>query len=258
MVIQIKPTINAVNVHDKGTSVPPWAPNKSDKTKWYNDGVPATGPTNGFYNIENNNHYYAQYGQNTVGWAGALFLECGISISSQTTNVDNSVHVVGVITLPRVYGYRTDHFTKGVNVVMTCHVNGVQTIHRSGLTGDIFDQVHSPTTVNFDVTIPPQGTSHAPNMTFNWVYPQHEYQDTQMVFGFDLFNPNPIPPKTYIPMAIRKGGVWKSLNDNNGMIQIRKSGTWHDISKEDYPAGEQNKGHNQIRKSGKWLKQSEY
>lgn len=58
----------------------------------------------------------------------------------------------------------------------------------------------------------------------------------------------------YIPMAIRKSGNWKALNQHSGFIKRRESGSWVDYSHEDISTSEQpNQGHNRIRKSGVWL-----
>lgn len=61
----------------------------------------------------------------------------------------------------------------------------------------------------------------------------------------------------YRPMAIRKNGAWKSLDNIGGFWQIRKSGKWIDVPKTSFSDdGKPNKSANQIRKSRTWKAQS--
>lgn len=58
------------------------------------------------------------------------------------------------------------------------------------------------------------------------------------------------------PWGIRKAGVLKSLNKDNGFLKIRKSNAWNDVEKYSYDKiGKENQGTSRIRKNGKWLGQ---
>lgn len=62
---------------------------------------------------------------------------------------------------------------------------------------------------------------------------------------------------TYVPMAIRHSSVWKSLDTLPGLIKIRKSKSWSDISENDIATiGQQDKGTARIRKNSKWIQQN--
>lgn len=89
------------------------------------------------------------------------------------------------------------------------------------------------------------------NLEYRSHYPNGEVADANLLIGFKLYNPT---PPTYIPMAARKSGSWKSLNANKGHILIRKSGSWVNKSKENFNTQRhENTGHNRIRRGGKWL-----
>lgn len=61
---------------------------------------------------------------------------------------------------------------------------------------------------------------------------------------------------TYRPFAIRKNGVWKSLDNSTGYLKIRKSGTNKDIVKISFSdTRKAEKGTSRIRKNGEWIAQ---
>lgn len=61
---------------------------------------------------------------------------------------------------------------------------------------------------------------------------------------------------TYVPMAIRHSGQWRSLDTLPGHIKIRKTNSWKDISKNDISTiGQANKGTARIRKNSQWIQQ---
>lgn len=255
MPIQLRPTTQALNVHDKGTSVPPWYGDYANKAKWDTDGQPASGPTNGFYNLVTTSatkvQEFIQYGQNTIGWAGTRFIDETVTVTSQTDLSDGSIHVVGNIHIGPIAAYPTDHLTTPVNVNYTVTVNGKVVHQRSGKTGDSYLENANPQDVAFDVTVAPETESVATTMRLDWVYPNHEYPDSHFVLGVALYNPT---PPTYVPMAIRKSGSYKSLNKNNGFIRIRHSGSWVNKGEENSNTQKhENTGHNRIRRSSKFL-----
>lgn len=221
------------NMHDKGGGLPTWNGHESDPKYWYNDGVPSSGNTNGFYNLvhnsETNTHQFIQYGQDTQGWAGVIFIDDSVNISSQKLNPDGSVDVVGSMGVGSVDAFRTNHFTKGVSVILTITVQGNQVLRHQGLTGDKWSQLPNPHDFNFSVNIPPQTSSHVMTMNLKWEYPNHEYPTYQFAVGTDIYNPN---QGLYTPMMVKSlNGQWIKLNDQNKNIQIKQT-NWAIVPKE--------------------------
>lgn len=245
-------------MHNKGAVVPPWFGDYANKAKWYNDGVPATGPTNGFYNLvssANSVHEYIQYGQNTTGWAGTRFIDETVTVTRQTANADGSISVTGTINVGPIGAYPTDFILNPVNVIYTVTVNGRIVHNHSGKTGDSYLELSAPATQNFNVTVPAQSSSDVTSVKLDWVYPNHEYPDAHFVLGVELYNPT-LP--TYIPFALRDGGSWKGLNNHNGFIKIRNgaNGSWVDKGEENTATSmHANTGHNRVRngKDGTWV-----
>lgn len=245
-------------MHDKGAVVPPWFGDYSNKAKWYTDGVPASGPTNGFYNLissTNSVHEYIQYGQNTDGWAGTRFIDETVTVTSQTTNADGTISVQGTVNVGPIGAYPTDHIKTPVRVQYTVTVNGVVIHRHEGNTGDAYLELGSPATQNFNVTVPAQGASDATSVKLDWVYPDHEFPDAHFVLGVELYNPT---PPTYVPFALRDGNSWKGLNNHNGFIKVRNgaNGSWVDKGDESTATSMQpNTGHNRVRNgaNGTWL-----
>lgn len=59
------------------------------------------------------------------------------------------------------------------------------------------------------------------------------------------------------PYAIRKGGIFKSLDTNTGFFRIRKNGSWSDVPKMTFDeVGKENQGTSRIRKNGKFVGQN--
>lgn len=255
MAIQLVPSTQAYNMHSRGTSVPAWYGDYANKNKWWNDGVPANGPTNGFYSLVTTSatqvQEFIQYGQNTDGWAGTRFIDETVTVTSQTPNADGSITCVGNVHIGPVASYPTNFIKTPVQVQYTVTVNGTVVHQRTGTTGDSYLNNANPNNVGFNVTVAPQTESQATTVKLDWVYPNHEYPDAHFILGVALYNPT---PPTYIPMAIRKNGSNKSLNSNNGFIRIRKSGSFVNKSEENSNTSMQaNQGHNRIRRSGNWL-----
>ena len=61
---------------------------------------------------------------------------------------------------------------------------------------------------------------------------------------------------TFKPWAIRKSGVWKSLDNPTGRFSIRSKGQWIDKSEDSLAdVGKVSKGHNRIRKNNQFKQQ---
>lgn len=66
------------------------------------------------------------------------------------------------------------------------------------------------------------------------------------------------PPRLK-PWAVRKSGVFKTLNVPSGWFRIRQHNNWNDASyNENSDVGAVNKGHSRIRKSGSWKGQNKF
>lgn len=258
--LQLRPSIKAYNIHDKGTSVPAWFGDFANRNKWDYDGVPADGPTNGFSHTVTTSKTdvkaYLQYGQNTTGWAGARFFQQQVVITSQTQNDDGSITASGNVHIGPIAAYRTQYAAAvGYPVMFTARVNGKVVHSHNGSTIDQYLVEPSTSNVPFSVTLAPDTSSSITTLTLDWVYPEHQYPDAHFVLGTELYNPN---PPTYVPFAIRDGGKWKALNLHNGHIQVRNgvNGSWVDKSKENTTTSMQpNVGHNRVRngKDGTWV-----
>lgn len=61
---------------------------------------------------------------------------------------------------------------------------------------------------------------------------------------------------TFKPWAIRKSGIWKSLDNPTGRFSIRSKGRWFDKSEDSLAdVGKVDKGHNRIRKNNQFKQQ---
>lgn len=256
--LQLRPSIKALNIHDKGTSVPAWFGDFANINKWDYDGVPANGPTNGFSHTVTTSKTdvtaYVQYGQNTQGWAGARFFQQQVVVTTQTQNADGSITAKGNVNIGPIAAYKTATAgTTGYPVVFTAKVNGTTVHTHNGNTIDQYLVSPDVATIPFSVTLDADESSSVTTLNLDWVYPEHQYPDAHFVLGTELYNPN---PPTYIPFAIRDGGKWKALNSHEGFIQIRENGSWVDRSTESISTSMQpNAGSNRVRngENGSWL-----
>lgn len=234
MAIQLRPSTSALNVHNKGNGVAPWYGDYANKAKWWADGVPASGNTNGFYSLVTTSatvvQEYIQYGQNTDGWAGTRFIDEKVTVTGTTENADGSTQVTGNITIGPIASYPTDHLKTPVNVHYTVTVNGTVVHDRVGKTGDAYLENANPQIIPFNTTVQPQTESQVTNVRLDWVYPDHEYPDSHFVLGVSLYNTN-VP--SYYPDTVIKAGTSWTVNDNeNRMGRVIRSGTtWSNIPK---------------------------
>ncbi|WP_086350260.1 hypothetical protein [Candidatus Enterococcus clewellii] len=243
------------NVSSKsmGNAVAPWYLNYS-KSNWWYDGLDSS---NYFYSI-NSDNVYIQYGQNlgTVPWASARFFGQEVVVNNETENTDGSITANVTVTPLCFSGRRSDYAAPvGFRVIYDIRINGVRVYSFNGSTIDEFTNgAGAPQT--FVVTIPPESRATQTALEVNITYPDGEYPNSTTVTGFVLYNPN---PPAFRPMAIRKSGKWKSLNNPGGYWMIRKGGIWQEIPLMNYSqAGKDNVGTSRIRKSGRWKGQSIY
>lgn len=254
--INIRSSLKALNVHNKGNSVPAWYGDYANKNKWDYDGVPASGNTNGFYHQVQNSvsdvHFYLQYGQNTEGWAGTRFIDQQVVVETQSENADGSINAQGHVNIGPIASYKTDHFIKGVRVEYTVQVNGTTIHHHVGTTGDEYLENPSPNKVAFNTTVQPLQEDDITSVTMDWVYPDGEYPNAHFVLGGALYNPN---QPTYTPDTVYNGSSWE-INNATGRSNAYYDGSkWVTIAK--LPNNKQNQenptsGHNYYDGS-KWL-----
>ena len=94
-------------------------------------------------------------------------------------------------------------------------------------------------------------------LNINVSYPDRQYSDNSFYVGMYLYNTNKKKPKTLKPWAIRKSGIFKTLNRPSGIFQQRKSG-WQDISEQPANAvGQAVTAPHRIRQSGQWIGQGQ-
>ena len=195
---------------------------------------------------------FMEYGVNRQDFASIRVTWEHVTWTNEHLNADGSVTVDVTIDIGYFGGHPTDYAgTVKIPVINSLLFNGQTIASRSGATIDGFFINPDPKTFHVTSTIPPESLGDNMNLVYRSVYPDHTFPDADINVGFALYNPN---PPTYIPMSTRKGGSWKTLNDNNGHILIRKSGSWVNKSQENLNSQrEPNKGHNRIRRNGEWL-----
>lgn len=227
-----------------GTLEPPWFPNFV-KSTWYYDTADVI---EYFYNIENNERVFVQYGQESSRWGSARFFGEQVVIDSEVENADGSI-TADVTVTPLFFNGRIHDYSVGnVSVVYDVRVNNQTVYSYSGDTADSFTNGEgSP--LQFSVTVQPEQISHATAFQIFITYPNGEFVNNSMFVGISLRNPN---LAQYKPMATRKSNQWRDLNTQaSAKIQIRKSSVWTDKSFENNATSRQaNTGKNRIRKSG--------
>lgn len=215
--------------------------------------------SNWWYDSDENDFIYSivgnlgfiQYGTNRSDFASCRFTFEKVTWTNEQVDDENNITADVTIEVKFLGGQKTTMSQAGYPVINSLEFNGQTIASRTGNTIDSYSIQCNPQTFNVRVKVPPQQYAENMNLTYKSVYPQHQIVDATLQIGFSLYNP--LPP-TYIPMAIRKSGGWKSLNANHGFIKIRKSNTWVDKSKENLNTQRhENTGHNRIRKSSKWL-----
>lgn len=249
-ILQVKPAFSgssgysAVNMNN----IPPWHSGGIDNKNnwWYTNG------NNDFflYSISGLT-YYTQVGMNRSDFASARFLTETYEILNERLNEDGSVSADIKISLSTYSGRRTDYAGAGVQVHTQLYFGNSKIGDFQGMTNEPSDIHASPNPITIPITIGPQETAENTKLKISYTYPNGEYTNSVMYLGGVVYNPT---PPNYKPMSIRKNGVYKSLDKNNGFIKIRKSNSYVDKTTESKGTQLQsNKGHNRIRRSGSWL-----
>lgn len=234
----------------KGNTIPPYIPTY-DNSLWYTDEQSYK------YNIVENNgkdDIYIQYGRNQRPWVTAKFYNYEIEILETEELENNEIRAKIKVTAKSFVSRKSVYQSGGVQVHHQILVNNIEKYSYSGSTLDEFTKTETTTTETIDVIIPPQTGTTKGSLNVRVTYPNKEFDDSNIFIGIQLFNNNPIPPQTYIPMTIRKSGTWKDLDTGGGFIKKRVSGSWLDYSEELFDTERQeNQGQNRIRKNLKWL-----
>ncbi|MGX7211721.1 hypothetical protein [Enterococcus innesii] len=236
-------------VRNMGNVVPAWSGNYT-RSNWWHDGLTAT---DYFYSI-NNNSLFLQYGQNISLWATSKFFGQTVVIESETENANGSITATVSVT-PNFFASRSTAFAAatGVSVRWTIRVNNVVVYTFNGLTNAEFTNGNAATQ-RFTVTVDPQQTYTGTALTLEVQYPNGEFNNSTVTTGFSLFNPNPI---SFRPWGIRKSNIFRTLDQDSGFFNIRKSGTWQEVPKMGFnQQGVANQGTSRIRKSNTWVGQS--
>lgn len=201
------------------------------------------------YNI-NGNLACVQYGLDRSDFASARGLWEKIEINNEILNDDGSVTADVTLTISSIVGHKTTHSIAGYPAITTIYLAGQQVAQRTGNTIDSFTMWANPSTITKRVTVGPQQKSDQLDLAYNTVYPTGVYPNNTIKLGMTVYNPT---PPSYIPMALRRGENWKSLNANHGFIRVRKGGNWQDKSEENSNTSlHDNTGHNRIRRNGAW------
>lgn len=192
------------NIVDKGSTVPAWAYSRA-KSNWWSGGASVD-----YFNSINGDKIYIQYGQNQQKWASTRFMIESVHIEDEQEQSNGNIKVKGYVQLELLDGKLTDYAGAGVRVHRTISINGKTIDDWNGRTNQEYSKSNLKK-VSFNETIEPQKKSKSTQMKIRTVYPDGEYDNSTIVLGIALKNPN--PPK-YIPMAIRISKHWQALDQN--------------------------------------------
>ena len=235
---------------DKGSEIPVWASNTTTANSWALPNVD--------YGISKNGQdIYIQYGKNEYGWASIRYWNYKVNILSQTLRDDNSLDVTLRVIMNFWRSTEAPSRLDGYRVVYNIYINGTHMMNYTGRTIDDI-RLDSDKYVDITVNVPPEQYSNSSAMHLTIEYPDGEYISTSSYIGVRLYNPNPLDPDIK-PWAIRKSGVFRTLNVPSGTFKKRSSGSWVDKSiHKESSVNAINKGVARIRKSGSWRGQNKF
>ena len=239
-------TSTSANVENFGTGVAPW-------TQAYDNAWQFSSADTDYGYMRNGNTTYIQYGQNDPSvWASMRFWGESVEILEETTNADNSI-TAKIIVKALFWWSKRVSSNAGYRVDYDIKVNGQTIWTFSGYTTDEVIK-NDESSQEFTVTIPAEENSSASALNINVSYPNGEYTNNSFYVGLFLYNTN---KKSFKPWAIRKDGVFKTLNRPSGQFKQRK-GSWQDVSGQPANAvGKNVTAPHRVRKSGQWLGQGQ-
>lgn len=244
-------------VEDFGTGIAPW-------TEAYANAWQFSNSNTDYGYMVNGNTTYIQYGHNDPSiWASMRFWGETVDILEETTNADKSI--TAKIRVKALFWWSKRVSSKdGYRVDYDIRINNVSVWTFSGYTTDEVIK-NDESSQEFTVTIPAGENSSASALNINVTYPNGEYSNNSFYIGMFLYNTNETngggsseeEEKNIKPWAIRKSGIFKTLNRPSGIFQQRK-GSWNDISEQPANAvGQAVSTHHSVRKSGQWIGQGE-
>lgn len=245
MPLQLKfATSTNANIEYFGTGVPGW-------TQAYANAWSFAKSDTDYGYMTNGNTTYIQYGHNdpTV-WASMRFWGESVEVLEEVTNPDNSI--TAKIRVKALFwwskrvssnaGYRVDYDIK---------VNGRSIWSFSGYTTDEVIK-NEESSQEFTLTIPAEDRSSASALNITVTYPNGEYPNNNFYVGVFLYNTN---KKSFKPWAIRKAGIFKTLNRPSGFFK-RRITSWQDKSEQVQTlVGKEGSAIHKVRQAGKWLGQ---
>lgn len=247
MALELKfSTSTNTKIENFGTGVPGW-------TEAYANAWHFSKADTDYGYMTNGNTTYIQYGHNDPSvWASMRFWGQSVEVLEERTNPDNSI--TAKIRVKALFwwskrvssngGYRVDYDIK---------VNGQTVWSFSGYTTDEVIK-NNEAVQEFTVTVLPEERSSASALNVAVSYPNGEFPDNNFFVGVFLYNNF---KKAIKPWAIRKAGVFKTLNRQSGFFKQRKDG-WKDVSGQPTNAvGKSVSAPHKIRKSGQWLGQGQ-
>ena len=247
MALELKfSTSTNAKIENFGTGVPAW-------TEAYANAWQFSKADTDYGYMTNGNTTYIQYGHRDPSiWASMRFWGQSVEVLEERTNPDNSI--TAKIRVKALFwwskrvssngGYRVDYDIK---------VNGRTVWSFSGYTTDEVIK-NDEVAQEFTVTVAPEERSSASALNINVTYPNGEFPDNNFYVGIFLYNNF---KKAIKPWAIRKAGVFKTLNRQSGFFKQRKDG-WKDVSAQPTTAvGKSVSAPHRIRKSGQWLGQGQ-
>lgn len=247
MALELKfSTSTNTKIENFGTGVPAW-------TEAYANAWHFSKADTDYGYMTNGNTTYIQYGHNDPSvWASMRFWGQSVEVLEERTNPDNSI--TAKIRVKALFwwskrvssngGYRVDYDIK---------VNGQTVWSFSGYTTDEVIK-NNEVAQEFTVTVLPEERSSASALNVAVSYPNGEFPDNNFFVGVFLYNNF---KKAIKPWAIRKAGVFKTLNRQSGFFKQRKDG-WKDVSGQPTNAvGKSVSAPHKIRKSGQWLGQGQ-
>ena len=247
MALELKfSTSTNAKIENFGTGVPAW-------TEAYANAWQFSNADTDYGYMTNGNTTYIQYGHRDPSiWASMRFWGQSVEVIEERTNPDNSI--TAKIRVKALFwwskrvssngGYRVDYDIK---------VNGRTVWSFSGYTTD--EVIKNDEAVQeFTVTVQPEERSSASALNINVTYPNGEFDNNNFYVGIFLYNNF---KKAVKPWAIRKAGVFKTLNRQSGFFKQRKDG-WKDVSGQPTTTvGKSVSTPHRIRKSGQWLGQGQ-
>lgn len=243
--LQLRTHINTgstTSSKDMGKNPPPYYPDFKISS-WY------SGNESFFYNMVGDKELFIQYGKNQPGWASAKFFNQTLEILEEEEQENGDIKARIKVTPKYFKGFKSNYSNQGYRVNYTVSVAGKVVYTFSGMTTDTINQ-GAKDPIYTDILVKPQEEYTGGAFKVDINYPDGQFTPAKLIVGIGVFNPNPV---NYIPMGIRKGNKWLSLNKHNGYIKKRIGNSWKDYSKEDNNTSlKEGKGKNRIRINGKW------